>query len=276
MSLELQGDSHAGDYFSAVRSQLSVAGGSVGVGMETIDAVVNLSAGSIGEGLDFRKGGVLNITGGSLGSRSDVRNSAVHVSDGLVGRQFVVLNSVVEMTGGEVAEAFRIDGAETIANISGGIVGDGLAVHNGSLVNISGGRIGRNLTVSDESTVNISGGLVDGRAIEVFDGSAINLLVQEAFFENVEVAGLSLSSFSLFTDREGILLGKLADGSDFRFELTATRSDSSRNNFTYLADGAEISLRLAPVPEPSSLSCLLASSVVLFAWRRHCSDKNSN
>ncbi len=276
MSLELRGDSHMGDYYSAVGSQLNVAGGTVGVGLETFNATVNLSAGSIGERLDFRKGGVLSVSGGSLGANAVVRNASVQISGGLIGRQFLVRNSQFDLTGGEIDGGITLDGPDSVAHISGGRIGAALSIENGSLVNISGGSIGRDIDVSG-SIVNIQGGMLDGRGMEVFDGSTINLLVQHAFFDDAAVTGLSHSTSSLFTSREGVLSGKLADGSDFRFELTATRSSSSFNNLTYLADGATLTLQLASVPEPSSLICLAAaSSLVFWARRRYWNARNSS
>ena len=267
-SIELQGSSQVGDFYAVIDGgNLTVAGGSAGVGLEAYDSTVNISEGTIGRGLSVLGGGVLNVSGGSIDRAAVVRDGTLRISDGEVGQGLVVFNTRVEISGGEIGPFFRLDSTSVPATISGGIIGERFEINQSDL-DITGGSISRILDISGSSVVNISGGSIDGRGIEVFDDSTINLVVRDAFFDDVEITDLADDSSLLFTDREGILSGRFADGSDFSFNLTANRSSSAGNNFAFFADTASLTLRAVAVPEPSSLSCLVLFSFASIIRRR--------
>ena len=175
--------------------------------------------GSIGTQFDVFSGGELNITGGTLDSFANAHSgSEVNISSGMLGIGFDANSgSVINASGGSVGSFFDARFGSEV-NISGGIVGDGFTAGLGSTINISGG--------SFDGTFFANAGIVDDSVpVPVVVGSQINLFGSNFVLDNMPlVAGLTAGEAFTIFDRDVVLSGQLADGSQFSFALNSVRS----------------------------------------------------
>ncbi|MCH8840046.1 MAG: hypothetical protein IH831_05090, partial [Planctomycetes bacterium] len=207
-------------------STVSVTAGIVGFLAITFDSVASISGGAVDSVNAF--GGVVNISGGTVGNNSGTD-----------------LDSVVNISGGTVGERFGVNG-ESVVNISGGTVGKEFRVFGGNVVNISGGTVGEEFFASSGSKVNLFG--------TVFFLNGVN--ITDWLFPNVPVR---------INDRDVALSGLLADGSPFIFDLNST--DVPFEDFFDLAARLTINLVSGILPGDYNLDGIVDGEDFLL-WQR--------
>ncbi len=236
------------DYGADVGSSVHVARGRIGNNFEAIGAYVAISGGTVGINFDAFSGTKVDITGGSIGGGFEAHNgSEVNITGGLIGGSFrATEGSVVNISGGVVGSRFLAFGGSEV-NISDGRIGEEFNAIDGSKVNISGGTFGINFQSFGGSEVNISGGSF-GDGFRAPDGSMINLLGTQFVLDGVNITD-SLTALEplVIGDRDVSLVGLLADGSQFSFELNSRFTDG-RDFFN-----SDAILSITLVPEPVSL-----------------------
>lgn len=126
----------------------------------------------------------LNLAaGGSLGDRAVANaGSFVNITGGTIGTDFnATTGAVVEMSAGSIgANGDLINGAEL--NMTGGSLGDNFGIFSNdefgfSVANISGGSVGEALVLSNESTLNlfVTAATVDGVALPLVLGTPLTV-----------------------------------------------------------------------------------------------------
>ena len=158
-SLDVSSGSVGTLLYTYAGSEITITGGAIGQGMVANGSTVNLIAGAIGEGARIHNS-VLNVSGGTLGERYDPttveEGSIANISGGTIISDFDVRNSVANITGGTFEDVFGQAGA--VINMSAGVI-DELEAQAGSELNFSAGDIDR-LDSKAGSSSTISGGLV--------------------------------------------------------------------------------------------------------------------
>ncbi|MEO0531035.1 MAG: hypothetical protein AAF266_10750, partial [Planctomycetota bacterium] len=81
----------------------------------------------------------------------------------------------------------------------------------------------------------------------------------EFFLDGTSVEGLAEGTSIDFEQRDAILTGTLADGSDFRFDLSSTNTTFGG----FFSPDARLTLFRVPEPTTASLVMLLATHTVL-------------
>lgn len=201
-----------GESMELVETTLNLAGGTIEGGLAVyMNSRVDVSGGNIGAGLLVTSGSQLDIRGGDVGGTDD---SGVGVRDG----------GVVNISGGTVGEYFYADSGGRV-NISGGTVaGQLFHANSDSVVNILGGALGQSFTAFPGSVVNISGGSQSPNFDAAAD-SQVNLLGTQFVLDGVDITStLSEGTPLSITDRDVTLSGVLADGSAFSFDLNSSGS----------------------------------------------------
>ena len=165
-------------------------------------STVNVSGGSIGIGVDLSDG-ILNIESGEV---------AIFATD--INSGFTNSNNEVNISGGTVGGAFQLfDGSEL--TLTGGEI-ESFGVFDGSIANVSGGVVTRFPDIFDGGVVNISGG--DVFTVRVFDGGEVNFIGTEFSIDGTPLA-LTPGETFVVDQREVNLSGTLADGSSFDTDL---------------------------------------------------------
>ena len=133
-----------------------------------------------------------------------------------------------------------------VVNVSGGSVGLS-EVSSDGVVNVSGGSVDI-VSAGSGGVVNVSGGSVTFFAAQ--PGSVVNLSVQDAFLDGVVIPGLTRDSAFTILQRQGMLSGWLADGSEFSYEL-----DPAAANINLMRDlfSPDATLTVTLVPPPGVL-----------------------
>lgn len=182
----------------------------------------------------------INVSGGAVGNDFILFDTEVNIYNGTLGDNGLVLGGEVNISGGTVGDNLFVEIAQV--NISGGTVGDSFGVNFGE-VNISGGTIGSNF-FADFGEVNISGGtLGDGFSAQE---STVNLSGSDFALDGVLLNNLVSDQAFTILDRDVTLTGLLEDGSPFSFDL-------DDNSFFF----STLTVKLSPVPEPTSMAFLL-------------------
>lgn len=161
---------------------------------------------------------------------------------GSIGASFDALSGTeVNISGGSVGIVFdAFSGSEV--NISDGFIGESFDANGGSLVNISGGSVGAGFDVFSGSVVNISGGFI-GDDFDALPGSQINLFGSNYVLDGVSLDDQLLSGEAFtIVDRDVILSGLYADGSEFSFELNSIFEFGE----DFFSTGATLTVTLGP------------------------------
>ncbi len=250
--------------FTAAGAHVNIAGGAAGRTMELVETKLDISAGTIGDGLAAFLGSEVNVAGGTVGTAVLVAfGSRLNITGGSVGgtddsgvRAFD--DGEINISGGTVGQYFYV-GSGSRASISGGSVAGRLfIVDAGGVVDISGGTIGRSFDALSGSTVNISGGTL-GADFDAFTGSEVNLLGMQFILDGIDITGTLSAGVPLaITKRDVTLSGILGDGSPFSFNL-----NTSGTEFTSIfSPNAVLTVTLLPVavPEPSTWLLFVLSS----------------
>ena len=134
-----------------------------------------------------------------------------------------------------------------MVNVSGGSVGDSFFALSGSEVNISGGTFGSEFNAFFNTNISLFGSdfALDGVLLED------SLVVDQAF---------------VILDRDVVLSGILADGSEFSFDLNQDFVFGSDEDF-FSSDATLAVTLISAVPEPGSLT-LFGWAATIFLCRR--------
>lgn len=215
------------------------------------------------------------VTGGPSGLRTGQHLTLQ--ADGVLGKNFAVVDAVLSIVGGELGEDAEVAGG--IVNISGGTIGHSFDAYSGSEVNISGGTVGSFFDANSGSEVNITGGtfgtffLADsGSVVNISGGtfgdrfnarseSEVNLFGTDFTLDGILIDDLVIGEAFTINDRDMTLAGVFADGTPFSFDLNSTTGPHD-----YFSPGAM--LNIAMVPEPGALALIAVGGVGLLA-RRH-------
>ena len=132
-----------GDNLEADQSQVAITGGTVGNRLDVFsgcrcDPECRFDRRRV---RSLWRCGYINIQGGTAGKLSKAVGGVVNMSGGSLGTGFDALaNSVVNISGGAVASEFFADQGSTV-NVSGGQIGTSFEPGDGSHVNVSGGHM---------------------------------------------------------------------------------------------------------------------------------------
>lgn len=260
-TLTVSGDAEVIPSFAAVGSTLNIEGGTVGDGLETYQAQVNISGGSIGEDARFLRGSEVTMSGGEIDFDARVNEGASFAMSGGEIREMLVTGEA-DLSGGEISDLrftgdsdvtvsgdfFALDSfvqGNTDLTIEGGFLFSLDAVGNAS-INMSGGRVsdvrlpvgttmdvtGGSLGFGFEATggaLTMSGGTFSS-AVDIASGSDFTLIGGDYRLDGLTVTDLSggLPEGAIFT-------GTLEDGSVFIFDEANAGDTIDPNTLTLTA-----------------------------------------
>jgi hypothetical protein len=200
------------------RSNVIVTGGTLGGGARTQDSSITISGGHVG--LDLADTSTVDISGGSIGPRLDVRfGSTINVSGGAIDEELAISDSVVNISGGSVAGGFRATEG-SIVNISGGTIGSYFGALGGSTVNVIGGSVGYGFGTDGSAKVNISGGHF-GNRFHAHGENMVDISGGDFRLNGVPLDRLrNVGDQEVFNLPDGTFLtGTFADGTPFVFSM---------------------------------------------------------
>jgi hypothetical protein len=228
------------------------AGGQPAMTMED-DTVFTLTDGVIDDFIILSNNASLVMSGGTIEGALHLNDNATAiVSGGTTGRdgRLFDIGNVLTVTGGTLGRDFVIE--QGVVNMSGGAFDIKSAILNGAggvdpIFNMSGGALGDKFRAYD-GTINISGGLVGGEfrlGTPTGDGSGVtmNLTVKSATLGGIPL-DLSTSPTTIFT-RGGVFLSCiLLDDSLIGFTL----NEDAVFGEDRIRAAAVLTIALAPCP----------------------------
>lgn len=235
--------------------------------------VINLFPGDeIADGTVIDSGTTVNVLGGSIGLGVDLANGILNIESGdvaaganSIGTGFTNSNNVVNLSGGEVGGFFQLTN-NTELNISGGEIESFGLFGAGVVANISGGTVSRFPDIFSGGVVNISGG--DIFAVRVFDGGEVNFTGTEFFIDGAPIS-LNVGQQLTIGQRNVNLSGFLADGSFFETDLNTTFGGFGSANPDGAGANALVTITgVAAVPEPGAATILMLAGSFLCVRRR--------
>ena len=157
--------------FEAVDAVVNIQAGSIGDGFGTSRSTVNLDGGTIGDDFKGHAGSIINVNGGSIGDEFEAfTGSIVNINEGSIGDNFNAgAGSEVFLSGGSIGQGFDVS-PDSLVRINGGTVGRGFGVFSNSDVELSGGEFQLNGETFTNSTISLAAGDVFTGTLE--DGSA--------------------------------------------------------------------------------------------------------
>ena len=187
--------------------------------------VINVGPGeSIANNTQLPNGATVNVIGGTIGLGVELINGVLNVNEGNVaigansqGTGFNNINNTVNVNGGNVGGFFQLRNG-TVLNLNDGVV-ESFGVLTNSTANITGGQV----TVFPDivsGIVNIRGG--DVASVRVFDGGTVHIFGTDFFIDGVLVDDLAIGESQIITERNIELAANLEDGSFFDFVLNPT------------------------------------------------------
>ena len=214
---------------------VNVLGGSIGLGVDLSDGILNVESGTVAMGASSIATGFTNS------------NNQVNISGGTVGGFFQLTNGTeLTITDGEI-ESFGLFGSGAMANIIGGTVSRFPDIFSGGVVNISGG---------------------DVFAVRVFDGGEVNFTGTEFFIDGVAL-DLTIGEEFVIDQRNVNLSGTLADGSFIETDLNTTFGGFFSDNPDGAGANAIVTVTaIAAVPEPAAATLLILAGSFLCTCRR--------
>ena len=211
--------------------------------------VVNLfPSDEITDGTDIETGATVNVLGGSIGLGVDLSDGVLNVQSGSVAlgagsiaTGFTNSNNMVQVSGGSVGGFFQLTN-NTQLDVSGGQL-ESFGVFTGSSANITGGVVTRFPDIFASGVVNISGGNVF--SVRVFSGGEVNFFGTEFFLDNQPI-DLTLNETFVITDRNVTLSGILQDGSSIETSLNTSFGGFFSSNPDGAAATARVTVTLVP------------------------------
>ena len=212
-------------------------------------------------------GTTVNVLGGTIGLGVDLSNGILNVESGSVAlgansiaTGFTNINNQVSVSGGNLGGFFQLTNGTNL-NVTGGQL-ESFGVFSNSTATISSGVVTRFPDIFSSGEVTISGG--DVFAVRVFAGGRLNLIGTE-FFIDGERLDLTFGEEFIIDQRNVTLTGTLTDGSFFENDLNTTFGNFFGDNPDGAAFGATITV--TAIPEPS-LATVLALGGILTTVRR--------
>lgn len=175
------------------------------------NAALTLRSGSIGTGLKGAGSSTINIEGGTTDRNGWIvsEDATLNVSGGTIGRDFLIQNGTVNMTGGafeQNAGMVNSSGVDPTFNMKGGVLGPTFRCYDGTL-NMAGGA---------------TGSFRLGRPTGDGSGATLNLYVKSLTIDGVYVP-LAANVPTLIADRgEKLLVAELANGDAFTLTIRSS------------------------------------------------------
>lgn len=230
-------------FLFAVLTSLVLSNSSPVQALQVIDLFPN---DEITNGTDIDSGTTVNVLGGSIGLGVDLSNGVLNVESGSVAlgagsitTGFTNSNNMVQVSGGNIGGFFQLTN-NTQLDVSGGQL-ESFGVFSGSSATISGGVVTRFPDIFSSGVVNISGGNVF--AVRVFSGGEVNFFGTEFSLDD-EPIDLTLNEEFVITDRNVTLTGLLQDGSPIETSLNTVFGGFSSSNPDGAAAGARVTVTL--------------------------------
>lgn len=209
------------------------------------DRTINVPGQQAPNGL--RPGHVLNVSSG-----------------GYIPHAFTAIDATVNLNGGNTSSNLMAE-TNSIFNINNGNLGEGFHALSGSIVNINGGRVQSNFHANTSSAVFITGGIVE-RGFNAFPGSTINIFGTSFTLNGIDIsADLFPGGTTIVIDRDRVLQGTLADGTEFSFDLHSTPSVFD----DYFDPAATLTITL--IPEPGTIGLVGVGALGVMRRRRRAS-----
>ena len=197
------------------------------------DTLTLLPGDVVADGTDIPDGTTVNVDGGSIGLGVDLSNGVLNINSGSVaagansiGSGFTNTNNLVNLTGGEVGGFFQLVG-DTQLNIMGGTIESFGLFNADTVVNIEGGTVSR-FPDNSGGTVNIRGGNVF--STRTFAGATLNIFGSNFALDGVPIADLSVGETLTINQRNVTLTATLTDGSSFETDLNTAFGDFRSSN----------------------------------------------
>lgn len=150
-------------------SAVNVNGGEVRVNFQAAGAVVNVSAGSVGNAFDMFHGSTLNVSGGTLGTDGRLLGAAIQMTGGVVGASLKASqNSTLQFSGGAIGDRLKLDASSHATLVGGDFRLDGVPIAGLN-------QPGDTAPLELPNTVVLSGILADGTpfAVTTQDGDTL-------------------------------------------------------------------------------------------------------
>ena len=188
---------------------------------------------SIANGTVIPDGTTVNVDGGTIGLGVDLFNGVLNINSGSVAigatgipTGFTNSTNQITLNGGQVGGFFQLFNSSDLT-INGGQI-ESFGVFSGSRVTINGGTVTRFPDIFNTGVVDIHGG--DIFSIRVFDGGTVNLFGSEFALNGQPIANLVPGQPFEISDRNVTLTGVLEDGSTIETSLNTNFGGFSSSN----------------------------------------------
>lgn len=222
-ALTLRGDGALGQNFSTILATLNIEGGSVASNTEVESSTVTVSGGELTGPLIAYPESEISFSEGDLNGNLVLFESSAEISGGSLGG-LSLSNSVAELTGGIIGSY------DLFSSLRGIPFFTVISLNDGGILDVSGGNINGDFYVDSESQ--------------------LNLFVSQAFIDGVEIGDLMPGVERTILDRDVVLSGSLADGSDFSILLADALASPAAFTQDVFLPGSTLTVTLV---EPDTL-----------------------
>ncbi|MEM8944187.1 MAG: hypothetical protein AAGD11_03315 [Planctomycetota bacterium] len=210
-----------------VNTLVGIDGGSVNDNFSVNNgAVVQMTSGMVSNFATVNTGGLFELFDGTVGNQFDAVGGRIQVSGGTVGNGMSAESGgEVAISGGTVGLGV-VAGDAGVVRISGGTVGSddlneltqSLSVIDGGVALVSGGLVGKQVTVQAGGSVSIQGGAQAGE-YKSLAGSTTTLIGDNFVIDGQPVDNLPLGGAPLAVELspQSVLSGVYQDGTAFTF-----------------------------------------------------------
>lgn len=230
---------------------------------------LNISGGSVTEGVSTDSTSVTTVTGGTIGGDLTIAGGSTFTLDGgtVTGGATVTEATFLYIDSGSIAGDISANDSAEITMTGGSIAN--LSATVGATFTISGGSVtGTSISMDEDAKASIYGGTINtGLSLDTTEEGVIDVYGYDFFVnDNPVVYDGTSGSYSTYSisDTSGILSGKLMDGSTI--DLIFTRTAGSGGSGT-------IKLFYA-IPEPASAMLMLCGAMLLVTRRRRPAATN--
>ncbi|MBQ2916926.1 MAG: hypothetical protein IJE59_01935, partial [Clostridia bacterium] len=179
--LDISGGTVSGEIINIGSQTINISGETASLEKVTNDdsGTINISNGTISEGVYNNKAGIINVTGGTINGGISNQIGTVKISDGIISgiSNGISNGGTLEINGGTISLNQVSNNSEGIMRITGGIIKGGIS--NLGTLTITGGTVTKDWTaVSNRGTLNITGGTIKSTSsytISNYGGGTINI-----------------------------------------------------------------------------------------------------